>query len=143
MRDGLQSYITTVSLNTPDVFHASQLQKYIPDSSLAIQFDDVQVRENLTFEASPLRIEDRKVKHLRCKKIASVKVMWGGPVCGSVMWELESRIRESYPELFPSGNFRGREFFKWGRVVIPQIQLKYLIKFSQILFTYLSDLECF
>ncbi|XP_050897091.1 uncharacterized protein LOC127103895 [Lathyrus oleraceus] len=43
----------------------SQLRKYIPDPSHVIQVDDVQVRENLTIETSPLRIEDREVKHLR------------------------------------------------------------------------------
>lgn len=56
------------------------------------QLDDMQVRENLSVEASPLRIEDRKVKHLRDKEITLVKVVWGGPTGGSVTWELESRM---------------------------------------------------
>ena len=62
----------------------SQLQRYIPDTSHVIQLDDVQVRENLTVETSPLWIENRKVKRLRGKEIASVKVVWGGPVGRSV-----------------------------------------------------------
>lgn len=59
------------------------------------------MRYNLTFETSPLRIEDRGVKHLSGKEMALVKVVWGGSVGGSVSWELESWMRESYPELFP------------------------------------------
>lgn len=71
--------------NLHDIFHVSQLRKYILDLSHVIQFDDVQVRENLTIEASPLQIEDKKVKHLRGKEIALVKVTWGEPAGGSVM----------------------------------------------------------
>lgn len=68
----------------------SQLQKYILDLSHVIQLDDVQVRENMIVEASPLWIEDIKVKHLRGKDIILMQVVWGGPTGGSVKWELES-----------------------------------------------------
>ncbi|GAU38281.1 hypothetical protein TSUD_119620 [Trifolium subterraneum] len=90
--------------NLHDVFHVSQLRKYISDQSHVIESDDVQVRENLTVETAPLRIADREVKHLRNKDITTVKVIWGGPAGEHATWELESRMKESYPELFPSGN---------------------------------------
>jgi hypothetical protein len=61
----------------------------------------------LTIETLPLRIEGREVKKLRNKEIASVKVIWGGPAGENVTWELESKMNDLYPELFPSGNFRG------------------------------------
>src|SRR3954469_4609327 len=48
--------------NLHDVFHVSQLRKYIADPSHEIQVDDIQVRDNLTVETLPMRIEDRKVK---------------------------------------------------------------------------------
>ncbi|XP_050877367.1 uncharacterized protein LOC127081128 [Lathyrus oleraceus] len=48
--------------NLHDVFHVSQLYKYIHDPSHVIQMDDVHVRDNLTMEALPLRIVDREVK---------------------------------------------------------------------------------
>lgn len=60
-----------------------------------------------------------------------------------MMWDLESRMRESYPTLFRSGNFRGQKFYKWGRVVIPRIQLIYLIEFSFFLYNFLGDLIYF
>jgi hypothetical protein len=90
--------------NLHDVFHVSQLRKYVPDPSHVIQSDDVHVRENLTMETTPLRIEDKEVKQLRKKDITTVKVIWGGPAGEHATWELESRMKESYPELFPSGN---------------------------------------
>lgn len=70
-----------------------------------IQMDDVQVRDNLTVKASPLLVEDREVKHLRGKKIALVKLVWGGSAGGSMTWDMGSRMKESYPELFATINF--------------------------------------
>ncbi|XP_050917838.1 uncharacterized protein LOC127135065 [Lathyrus oleraceus] len=82
------------------VFHVSQLRRYIVDPSHIVQLDDVKVRDNLTVETLPMRIEDREVKQIRGKEIALVKVVWGGPADGNVTWELESQMRDSYPELF-------------------------------------------
>ena len=44
-----------------------------------IPMDDVQVRDNLTVETSPVIIESREIKKLRGKEITLVKVVWGGP----------------------------------------------------------------
>ena len=109
--------------NLHDVFHVSQLRKYVHDPSHIIQMDDMQVRDNLTVEEAPVRIADREVKQLRDKKITLVKVIWGEPVGDSMTWELKSRMKESYLGLFSPFNFRGRKSFKWGRVVTPLIYL--------------------
>jgi hypothetical protein len=58
--------------NLHDVFHVSQLRKYVPDPSHVIHRDDVQVRDNLTVETLPVRIKDREVKKLRSKEIPLV-----------------------------------------------------------------------
>lgn len=50
--------------NLRDMFHVSQLSRYILDLSHVIQVDNVQVRYNLTLEASHIQIEDREVKQL-------------------------------------------------------------------------------
>jgi len=86
--------------NLHDVFHVSQLWKYIADPSHVIPRDDVQVRDNLTIETLPVRIEGHEVKKLRGKEIPLVKVVWGGAAGESLTWELESKMLESYPELF-------------------------------------------
>ena len=65
-----------------------------------IEMDDVQVRDNLTVETMPLRIEDREIKSLRGKEISLVKVVWIGAIGESTTWELERKMRDSYPELF-------------------------------------------
>ncbi|XP_058726037.1 uncharacterized protein LOC131597350 [Vicia villosa] len=89
--------------NLHDVFHVSQLQKYVPDPSHVIHMDDVQVRENLTVETMPIRITDREIKSFRGKDIPLVKVVWTGTTGESMAWEMESKMRDSYPELFERG----------------------------------------
>ena len=70
-----------------------------------VKMDDVEVRENLTVETMPVRIEDHEVKVLRGQEIKLVKVIWLGAGGESATWELESKMKESFPELFDSGNF--------------------------------------
>ncbi|XP_058784630.1 uncharacterized protein LOC131659458 [Vicia villosa] len=100
--------------NLHDVFHVSQLRKYISDPSHVIQRDKVQIRDNLTVETMPIRIEDRKMKQLRGKDIPLVRVAWGGAAGGTVTCELESKMRESYPELFSSAC----EYYWYGMVIL-------------------------
>ena len=89
--------------NLHDVFHVSQLWRYISDSSHVIHMDDVQVRDNLMVETMPVRITDHEIKTLRGKEIVLVKVVWLGATRESMTWELESKMRDSYPELFEPG----------------------------------------
>ena len=86
-------------LNLHPVFHVSQLRQYNPDPSHVLVVDEVQVTDNLTYKAQPQKITDRRMKSLRGKEIALVKVQWGTDE-GDSTWELEDRMRELYPSLF-------------------------------------------
>jgi len=102
-RDGTVAYRVGLPphlSNLHDLFHVSQLRKYVPDPSHVIQRDDVQVKDNHMVETLPVRIEGREVKHLRGKEIPLVKVVWEGATGESLTWELESKMLESYLELF-------------------------------------------
>jgi len=48
--------------NLHNVFHISQLRKYIADPSHLLEADDIQVREDLTMEARPMQIVDSQIK---------------------------------------------------------------------------------
>ena len=61
--------------NLQNVFHMSQLRKYIADPSHVLEADDIQVRDDLTMDAGPVRILDSQVKQLRGKEIRTVKVL--------------------------------------------------------------------
>nr|KYP39906.1 Retrovirus-related Pol polyprotein from transposon 17.6 [Cajanus cajan] len=94
--------------NLHDVFHVSQLRKYVHDPSHVVELDDVQVKENLTFEKFPVAVIDRKLKELRGKSIALVKVLWDAAT-GEATWEVEQMLREHYAFLFPSKSVFGDE----------------------------------
>ena len=89
--------------NLHSVFHVSQLRKYLSDPSHVIESDQIQIRDNLTYDVLPLRIDDRRTKQLRGKDIHLVKVVWNSRNGDDATWELEDKMRDSYPFLF-SGN---------------------------------------
>ncbi|XP_050889275.1 uncharacterized protein LOC127094490 [Lathyrus oleraceus] len=70
--------------NLHDVFHVSQLRRYISNPSHVIQVDDVEVGDNPIVDVSHVQIEDREVKPIHGKEVALVKVVWGGPAGGSM-----------------------------------------------------------
>ncbi|XP_058772358.1 uncharacterized protein LOC131646298 [Vicia villosa] len=70
--------------NMHDVIHVSQLQKYVLDPSHVTLMDDVQVRDNLTFEALSVRTEDLELNKLRGKDISLVRVVWEGTTEGNM-----------------------------------------------------------
>nr|KYP36257.1 Retrotransposable element Tf2 [Cajanus cajan] len=94
--------------NLHDVFYVSQLRKYVHDPSHVVELDDVRVKENLNFEKSPVAVVDHKLKELRGKSIALVKVLWDAAT-GEATWEVEQQCRERYPFLFPSKSVFGDE----------------------------------
>ncbi|XP_038975919.1 uncharacterized protein LOC120106896 [Phoenix dactylifera] len=83
-----------------DVFHVSLLRRYIPDSSHVLQYEPLQINEDLTYEEAPLRIVDKKEQILRRRTIPYVKVQWANHTEREATWELEEEMRQSYPQLF-------------------------------------------
>ncbi|WVY99024.1 hypothetical protein V8G54_031175 [Vigna mungo] len=82
--------------NLHNVFHVSQLRKYIPDPTHVLEVDDIQVREDLTIEAGPVRVLEAQTKNLRGKKIRTVKVLWNEKT-QEMTWELEEIMKNEYP----------------------------------------------
>ncbi|XP_070029844.1 uncharacterized protein [Nicotiana sylvestris] len=82
------------------VFHISMLRKYIHDESHIIPADTIEIKEGLTYEEVPIEVLDRRVRKLRTKELASVKVLWSNHDSKEATWEVEEDIREKYPYLF-------------------------------------------
>ena len=105
--------------NLHNVFHVSQLRKYIPDPSHVLSSDEVQLRSNLTHQAKPVKIVDSSLKVLRNKTIPLVKVLWQSLNSTEATWEKEQDMRDQYPELFAiSGklNFEGKILLRMGEM---------------------------
>ena len=82
-----------------DVFFGSMLRMYHPNLGHVIQWQEVKVVEDATYEERPILILDWKELVLRTKMIPWVKVLWQHHDVEEATWELESVIRERYPEL--------------------------------------------
>ncbi|XP_016206603.1 uncharacterized protein LOC107646978 [Arachis ipaensis] len=55
---------------------AYQLRKYTSDAAHVMEPESVELRENLTFQVTPMRIDDTSMKKLRGKEVSLVKVAW-------------------------------------------------------------------
>ena len=75
-------------------------KKYVPDESHVLQPDTVQLRNNLTYQASPVQIVERSDKQLRGKVVRLVKVAWEPRGEEEHTWELEDKMKADYPHLF-------------------------------------------
>ncbi|XP_057543885.1 uncharacterized protein LOC130823278 [Amaranthus tricolor] len=95
-----------------DVFHISQLKRYVSDKSHVLDPEPLDLDENLSYEEKPIKILDSKVRSTRKKDIKMVKVLWANQRKQETTWETEDSMREKYPHLFPerrSQNYRTPE----------------------------------
>ncbi|TYK18857.1 ty3-gypsy retrotransposon protein [Cucumis melo var. makuwa] len=83
-----------------DVFHVSMLRKYVTDLTHVVDFEPLQISENLSYEEQRVEILAREVKKLRSREISLVKVLWRNHGVEEATWEREEDMRAQYPELF-------------------------------------------
>ncbi|KAA0063668.1 putative disease resistance protein [Cucumis melo var. makuwa] len=83
-----------------DVFHVSMLRKYVADPTHVVDFEPLQIIENLSYEEQPVEILAREVKRLRNRGIALVKILWQNHRVEEATWEREEDMRAQYLELF-------------------------------------------
>ncbi|KAL0544353.1 hypothetical protein IC582_019467 [Cucumis melo] len=83
-----------------DVFHVSMLRKYVSDPSHVVDYEPLEIDENLSYVEQPVEVLAREVKTLRNKQIPLVKVLWRNHRVEEATWEREDDMRSRYPELF-------------------------------------------
>ena len=91
------------------------LRKCQPDPEAIVQWYDVPIQYDTTYEEVPIQILDRKMKSLRQREIPLVKVLWQHHGIEEATWELETTMQERYPYLFISWGkfqFQGQNFLK-------------------------------
>ncbi|KAA0058528.1 DNA/RNA polymerases superfamily protein [Cucumis melo var. makuwa] len=82
-----------------DVFHVSMLKRYVADPTHVVDFEPLQINENLSYEEQPVEILARKVKKLRSREISLVKVLWRNHGVEEATWEREEDMRAQHPVL--------------------------------------------
>ena len=83
-----------------DVFHVSMLRKYVANPSHIVDYEPLQINENLSYGEQLVEILAREVKLLRNRGVALVKVQWRNHKVEEATWEREDDMRAHYPKLF-------------------------------------------
>lgn len=84
------------------MFHISHLRCYVQNDAHVLDYGPLQVAQDLTYEARPIRISDVQEIELRQRVTYRVLVQWEYHTPQEATWEFKDEIREQYPELFTS-----------------------------------------
>ena len=77
------------------------LKKCVRDEDhIIVNFKDLELQSDLTYEKKPIRILAREIKTLRNKEISLVKVLWRNQGSEVATWETEQEMARKYPSLF-------------------------------------------
>lgn len=93
-------------------FQILQLRKCIMDQEVVVSLDDIQVDEHLNYVERSVAILERKMKVLQNKEIPLVKVQWEHRRGSEWTLEPEAEMRQHYPTLFASADFKDEVYFK-------------------------------
>ena len=83
-----------------EVFHSSMLRRYLLDPSHVVDWGEIEVDTDETFEEGLVRIMDSRDQVLRRKTVRLVKVLWQHRGVEEATWEREDTMRATYPFLF-------------------------------------------
>ncbi|KAA0061188.1 pol protein [Cucumis melo var. makuwa] len=83
-----------------DMFHVSMLRKYVTDPSHVVDYEPLEIDENLSYAEQPVEVLAREMKMLRNREIPLVNVLWWNHRVEEATWEREDDMRARYPELF-------------------------------------------
>ena len=83
-----------------EVFHVSMPWKYTPDPAHVVDWGEIEVDTDVTFEEGLVSILDSRGQVLRRKTVRLVRVLWRHYGVEESTWEREDTMRATYPFLF-------------------------------------------
>ena len=86
-----------------EVFHVSMLRKYTPDPAHVVDWGQIEIDMDGTFEEGPVCIVDSRDRVLRHKTVRLVRVLWRHCGVEESTWEREDTLWATYPFLFRDG----------------------------------------
>jgi hypothetical protein len=95
-----------------DVFHVSQLRKCLCVPEEQIPMEDLDAKEDLSYQEHPVRIIETSERVTRNKRIKVFKVQWSHHTEDEATWEREEELKAALPSFFsdPSES-RGRDSY--------------------------------
>ena len=83
-----------------EVFHVSMLRNYTPNPAHVVDWGEIIIDTDRTFEEGPVHILDNRDQVLQCKTVRLVKVLWQHRGVEEATWERNDTMRATYPFLF-------------------------------------------
>ena len=81
------------------VFHVSMLRRYTPDLAHVVDWEEIEVETDGTFEEGSVCILDSRDQVLQRKTVRLVRVLWQHRGVEESTWEREDTMRATYPFL--------------------------------------------
>ena len=116
-----------------EVFHVSMLRKYTPYPAHGVDWGQIEVDTDGTFEEGPVCIVDSRDQVLRRKTVKLVLVLWRHYGVEECTWKREDTMRATYPFLF-------RDEGKWFSRL--KIKMTVYMQGRVMLHMHVSDCDC-
>ena len=114
-----------------EVFYVSLLRRYTPDPAHVVDWGEIEVDTDVTFEEGPVCIIDSRDQVLRRKTMRLVRVIWQHRGAEESTWEREDTMRATYPFLFrDEGTWFSRLILKWLVYMHGIVHVAYACDFS-------------
>jgi hypothetical protein len=92
-----------------DVFHVSQLKKCLCVPEEQLPLEDLDAKEDLSYQEYPIKILERSERVTRNKTIKMCKVQWSHHTEEEATWEREEELKAKFR------NFFSNPSESWGR----------------------------
>jgi hypothetical protein len=83
-----------------DVFHVSQLKKCLRVPEEQIPMEDLDAKEDLSYQEHPVRILETSERVTWNKRIKMCKVQWSHHTEEEATWEREEELKAEFPSFF-------------------------------------------
>jgi hypothetical protein len=116
-----------------DVFHVSQLKKCLRVPEDQIPMEDLDTKEDLSYQEYPIKILEKSERVMRNKRIRMCMVQWSHHTEEEATWEREDELKAEFPSFFSNpSESRDEIHFKGGRFVMPRFLKR--IEFYRIIY---------
>jgi hypothetical protein len=83
-----------------DVFHVYQLKKCLRVPEEQILMEDLNTKEDLSYQEFPIKNLETSKRVTRNKKIKMCKVQWSHHTMEEATWEREEELKAEFPSFF-------------------------------------------
>jgi hypothetical protein len=99
-------------LEVHEVFHASQLKKCLRVPEEQIPMEDLDAKEDLSYQEYPIKILETSERVTRNKRIKMCKVQWSHHTLQEATWKREEELKAEFLSFFSDPfKSRGRDSF--------------------------------